>query len=109
MQVLEARGMPGGALDASAAFLANVLPQARAAVEDGDLCIVFDPADHTHKAWRLAAVQSLAREAAPVRVNALASSDEAATAAAVEFLARAPGVTGQLLALDGHGAGNPAG
>lgn len=109
MEVLGASGLPDGALDASAAFFAHVLPQARAACADGDVCIVFDPADHTHKAWRLAAVQSLAREAAPGRVNAVASGDDAAIAAALDYLARAPGVTGQLFALDGQGAGNPAG
>ena len=58
-----------------------------------------------HRGWRLAAVQGLAREHAPLRVNALASDDELAIAAAHAYLASADGVTGQYLPLDSHGAG----
>lgn len=73
-----------------------------------DLVIAFPPADHTHRAWRTAAVQGLARAWAPARVNAV-SGDDAAIEAGVHYLDRAPGVTGQYLELDGAGAGNPAG
>lgn len=103
---LRVGGLPEGALEAAAQFHAAVLPQARAALTKGaDLVLVFPPADYTHKGWRLAAVQQLARDFAPTRVNALTSGDEAAIAAAAAYLAEAPGVTGQLLALDGNGAG----
>ena len=110
MRLVEARHLPDNPTDASAAFLQVAVPEIRAAVRAGDLpvCLVFDPADHTHTAWRKAAVQGLAREAAPGRINAVAGDDEAAIAAGIEYLARAPGVTGQYLPLDGHGAGNPA-
>ncbi|MDB5723463.1 MAG: hypothetical protein JWQ16_217 [Novosphingobium sp.] len=74
-------------------------------VDGEDVVLAFPTADHTHKGWRLAVVQQLARDAAPLRVNALSGGDEAAVAAAVAYLASAPGVTGQLLALDGNGAG----
>jgi NAD(P)-dependent dehydrogenase (short-subunit alcohol dehydrogenase family) len=74
-------------------------------VDGEDIVLAFPAADHTHKGWRLAVVQQLARDAAPLRVNALSGGDEAAVAAAVAYLASAPGVTGQLLALDGNGAG----
>ncbi len=67
--------------------------------------IVFPPADHTHSGWRLAAVQQLARDLAPLRVNAVASADEAAIAAAARYLTQAPGLTGQVLVLDDTGAG----
>ena len=67
--------------------------------------LIFLPADHTHRAWRLAAVQSLARELAPQRVNALASDSEKAISAALTYLNSAEGVTGQLLQLDDTGAG----
>ncbi len=70
-----------------------------------DLVIIFTLADHTHRAWRLAAIQSLAREFAPVRINALASDSEKAIAAALAYLETAKGVTGQLLELDDTGAG----
>ena len=67
--------------------------------------MVFAPADHTHRAWRLAVVQGLARELAPRRVNALASRDEAAIAASLAYLESAEGLTGQYLPLDDAGAG----
>lgn len=104
--LLRVEGLPEGVLEAAAQFHAAVLPQVRATLASGeDLALVFPPADYTHKGWRLAAVQQLARDFAPLRVNALAAGDEAAIAAAMAYLAGAPGVTGQLLALDGNGAG----
>jgi hypothetical protein len=71
-----------------------------------DLVLILSPADHTHRAWRLAAVQGLARELAPLRVNAVASNDPAAIASALAYLEAAPGLTGQYLPLDGIGAGD---
>lgn len=109
MRLVEARGLANGALDASAEFLTRVVPVLRAALAEGDLCITFDPADHTHIGWRRAAIQSLAREAAPARVNGVASGDSTAVAAALSYLDRAPGVTGQYLVLDGQGAGESLG
>ena len=101
MQVLRVTGLPAGALAAAAEFYANITPP-RAGE---DLLLVFPPADHTHQAWRLAAVQQLARDLAPRRVNAVASQSEAAIASAATYLASAPGLTGQVLALDDAGAG----
>jgi hypothetical protein len=49
----------------------------------------------------LAAVQELAREAAPKRVNGIAGDDPRAIAETLVYLAAAPGITGQLLAVDG--------
>ena len=68
--------------------------------------LIFPPADHTHRAWRLAAVQGLAREYAPRRVNALAGSSDASIAAGLTYLAAAAGVTGQYLPLADEGAGS---
>lgn len=96
--VLQVERLPDIPLDAAAAFHAGYLPQARAALAQGDgLVLVFAPAGHAHRAWRLAAVQELAREAAPKRVNAVAGSDPAMLAETLDFFAGAPGVTGQLL------------
>lgn len=104
--LLRVGGLSDGALMAAAQFHAEILPQALEVLLTGeDVILAFAAADHTHKAWRLAVVQQLARDAAPLRVNALSGGDEAAVAAAVAYLAEAPGVTGQLLALDGNGAG----
>lgn len=106
MALLRVGALPEAPLAAAARFHADVLPRALEALqEEGDLVLVFGPADHTHTAWRRAAVQELARAHAPGRVNALGGDDEAAIAAAVDYLARAPGVTGQFLPLDGTGAG----
>lgn len=105
--ILRVAALPEDALDAAARFHAEILPQARRSLESGPdhLTLVFAPAGHAHRGWRLAAVRELARQAAPRRVNALESVDEAAIAAAARYLELAPGVTGQLLPLDGNGAG----
>lgn len=110
MALLRVGPLPREALAAAARFHALVLPRVLALLdppppEEDHVTLVFEPADHTHRGWRLAAVQGLAREHAPMRINALAGDDEAAIAAAARYLARAEGVTGQLLPLDGNGAG----
>ena len=102
--VLWVEGLPDAALDAAEAFYEAWLPQARAASRAEDTGIVFAPAPYDHRGWRLAAVQDLAREAAPQRVNAIAGDDDEAIAATLHWLAGAPGITGQLLAVDGKSA-----
>ena len=62
-----------------------------------DLILIFAPADHTHRGWRLAAVQGLARDYAPRRINAVEAEGEAAIASTSAYLAAAPGLTGQCL------------
>jgi hypothetical protein len=105
MQVLRAGVLPAQALAASAHFHAAILPRVVAELDRSEsLILVFTPADHTHRAWRLAVVQGLARQYAPLRVNAVASDDEKAIAAAVVYLDAAEGITGQYLPLDGNGA-----
>ena len=103
-----ARGLPDIPLDAAAEFHARIVPDVRQAMaRSGDIVICFDPADHAHKAWRLAAIQNLAREGASgCRVNGLvaSSSDLAGTAETRQFLQQAAGVTGQLLEVAGNGA-----
>jgi len=99
--VLRVAVLPEAPLDAAAAFHAGQVPAARSLLAEADsLVLVFRPASHEHRGWRLAAVQALAREAAPRRVNGVAGDDEAAIAETQAFLERAPGVTGQLLSLE---------
>lgn len=107
MSLLRVGLLPDEPLAAAAHFHAEVLPRALAALKEhpAHLALVFAPADHAHTAWRLAAVQGLAREHAPSRINAMAADDEAGIAAALAYLDAAEGVTGQLLPLDGNGAG----
>lgn len=108
MALVRVGPLPDDALAAAAAFHAEVLPEVLQLLDRAqageDVVLIFAPAPHDHHAWRLAAVESLARQAAPVRVNGLAGSDEAAITEALAFLAAAPGVTGQILAVDGKSA-----
>jgi hypothetical protein len=97
MALLRVGPLPDEPLHAAARFHADILPHI-APMTPG-LTLVFAPADHTHRAWRLAAVQGLARRWAPIRVNAVASADEGAILAANTYLDEAPGVTGQYLPL----------
>ena len=90
--------LPDEPLRAAAQFHAEVLPQL-APEGAAALTLVFGPADHTHRHWRLAVVQGLARLLAPIRVNAVASRDDDAILAADAYLVQAPGVTGQYLPL----------
>jgi len=99
-RVLRVTGLPASPLDAAAHFHAAWLPQARGI--SADLVLVLPPAGHDHSAWRRAMVQELAREAAPYRVNAVAGEGEQAIADTMAWLVQAPGVTGQLLAVDGN-------
>ena len=107
MRLVAATGLPDDPIDAATAFFDQIVPEVRFAVRTGDLpvCVHFAPADHTHRAWRLAAIQALAREAAPGRVNAVAGGGEHALAAALAYLEGAEGLTGQVLSLDDTGAG----
>lgn len=100
---IEARELPDAPLDAAAAFHARILPEARRAVGN-DLVLLFDPADHTHLHWRTAAVEELAREAAPCRVNGAVGGNHADVKAVCDYLQDAPGVTGQLFAVHGNPA-----
>jgi len=101
--VLRVEGLPEAPLDAAAQFHACYLPQARSALEGADaLALVFAAAGKPHYGWRLSAVQELAREAAPARVNAVAGDDHAAVCETLDWLASAPGITGQLLQVDGN-------
>lgn len=105
MAVLTVAGLEGGPLDAAADFHARIVPQARALLANGSrsLCLVLSPAGPEHAGWRLAAIQSLAREAAPARVNAVIGADPAGVEQTAAWLAAAEAITGECLTLDGAG------
>lgn len=108
MKAIAVDDLPADPLDAASVFDQHWLPYAEEVLAGGeDVMLAFAPADHTHRAWRLAVVTGLARKYAPLRVNGVAGEGEA-LAEAQRYLAAAPGVTGQYLLLDGNGAGNPA-
>ncbi len=105
---------PESSVDAASHFYATLLPQIRELLEGTGMwaqmaeeleglegiAVIFPPADHTHAAWRLAAIQELAREAAPLRVNGIAGNESEDLGEVIEYLASAPGVTGQILVVD---------
>ena len=108
--VFRAAALPDAPLDAAGLFLAHDLPKVRASLSDEvcqALAIVFAPASREHRAWRRAVIQSLAREAAPRRVNGIAGAHSSAVEEALVYLASAPGITGQLLEVTGPGGQNP--
>ncbi len=111
MELLHLGPLSQDALEAAADFHARLLPSVEMTLLGGadPLTLVFLPADreggNDHRAWRLAVVQGLARRFAPSRINAVESDEAEAIAAASRWLEGAGGVTGQLLPLDGTGAG----
>ena len=100
MRVVRVGELPDGALEAAAEFYARVLPLLSPPRAGEDLAVIFWPAAYDHRAWRLAAIQDLARAAAPVRVNGIVGHDERSIAETLVWLEAAPGVTGQLLAVE---------
>ena len=107
MARLQVSSLPELPSAAAAEFHRMIMPQAAELLSGEVQCLtlLFAPAEHTHHAWRLAAVQALAREHAPARVNAIAGGGRAAVSAALTYLEAAGGVTGQYLPLDDVGAG----
>nr|WP_199803108.1 hypothetical protein [Erythrobacter sp. YJ-T3-07] len=92
--------MPGPALDAAAAFHAHWAQRVRDAARDSEFVIVvMDPAPFDHADWRRAAARDLARAHADNCINIVAGLEGAALARMVEFLGRAPAITGQYLPL----------
>ncbi len=108
--VLQIDRLPAGAVSAAAEFHAEWLPGAvrRLREECRALVLVLPPATYEHNDWRRAVVRDLAREHAPQRINMIAGQSDAEIAAALDYLAKAPGVTGQYLVLACTGAGHVA-
>ena len=104
-----ATDLPGDAGAAAQTFYADVLPQIRARADGAEgIVVLFARTEKPGQDWRLAAMQDLARALAPVRVNGLAVDPGSLTQAdqVLAFLDKAPGVTGQLLAVDGNSGEN---
>lgn len=96
--VWEARGLPDSPLDAASAFASKHVPVLRGK-KASDCIILLDPANHTHDSWRKAAIEELARENAPARINAIVGEDVTAIKELIDYLDAALGVTGQIFTL----------
>ncbi|WP_245654096.1 Rossmann fold domain-containing protein [Novosphingobium rosa] len=106
MQVILVDDLPAAPLAAAAHFHGFIVPQIEARAQGASgVTLLLPAADDTHRAWRAAALGALARALAPARINALAGGDEAARERALGFVEGAPGLTGQVLPLDGARAG----
>jgi len=102
MQVIRMDDLPAAPLAAAAHFYGQIVPLIEAQAEGAlGVTLLLPVADDNHRAWRVAALGALARALAPVRINALAGGDAAACERALVFVAGAPGLTGQVLPLDG--------
>jgi hypothetical protein len=108
--VIATLALPDAPVEAAAHFYAEHVPMARdllsgeaalpgLAEELDALAFVFPSAGKEHQGWRLAAIQALAREAAPKRVNGVIGDDRDAIDETTDWLAAAPGITGQLLSV----------
>ncbi len=93
--------LPDAALDAARAFHANWAEKVRTAAAQGSekVVVVMHPAPFDHTDWRRAAARDLARAHPDHCVNIVAGLDSGALARMVDFLGRAPAITGQYLPL----------
>ena len=97
MKRIAVEGLPDDPLGAAGLFHQDWLDPIERALEAGeDVLIALVRADHTHSEWRRAAAAMLARKHTPRRVLLVAGEGEALDAME-DYLARAPGVTGQYL------------
>jgi len=69
------------------------------------LTILLPDAPVAHDDWRRAMARDLARAHAPKRINAIGGGSPEARAAALAFVDKACGVTGQYFPLDQNGEG----
>ena len=98
------RDLPEASIDAAREFYRRSVPRVRELLARDwgpyeSITLILPPADHAHRAWRIAIVQELAREGAPTRINAVAGDSQAAIDEVTAYLRGAPGITGQLLAV----------
>ena len=99
--IIRVEPLPQSALDAAAAFHADYVDRVREAASAGSECVivVMQPAPFDHADWRRAAARDLARAHPDHCVNIVAGLEGGALARMVEFLSRAPAITGQYLPL----------
>ena len=99
-RVIEVDGLPDEPLEAAGAFHSDWSAKVREALsKSACVTLVLSPGDESHRDWRVASVRDLARIAAPGRVNIVTRGSEESLRTALDYLANAPGITGQYLPL----------
>ncbi|WP_324828016.1 Rossmann fold domain-containing protein [Qipengyuania zhejiangensis] len=97
MKQIAVDGLPDDPLAAASLFHQHWLAHVEDTLAKGDdVTIALPSAGYEHREWRLAVVAGLARKHTPRRVNMVAG-EGAALDATAEYLAIAPGITGQYL------------
>ena len=99
--VIRVEPLPDPALDAAAAFHARWADDVHCAAAQGRefIVVVLNPAPFDHADWRRAAARDLARAYPDHCINIVAGIDGGALTRMVDFLGRAPAITGQYLPL----------
>jgi len=99
--VIRVEPLPEPALDAAAAFHARWADEVRHAAAQGSefIVVAMHPAPFDHADWRRAAARDLARAYPDHCINIVAGMEGGALARMIEFLGRAPAITGQYLPL----------
>ena len=104
--------LPEVPIDAAARFFSKHAPEARELLTEGGwkrmglaqepdvLTYVFPIGGKDHEGWQRAAIQALARELAPKRVNGVVGDGFESTDEVASWLMDAPGITGQLLSVE---------
>jgi hypothetical protein len=104
--------LPEAPVDAAAQFASKHAREAREwllqggwrsmglAEEPDALTYVFPAGGKVHEGWQRAMIQAMAREVAPKRVNGVIGDGLASTDEVTDWLGDAPGVTGQLFAVE---------
>lgn len=90
--------LPQSAIEAANLFHRDWIDRVCEALDEettSALAIVMPPAPSDHRDWRLAIARDLARAYTPRRVNIVAGRRSDALTATLNYLANAPGVTGQ--------------
>ena len=95
--------LPESPLSAAAAYFDQFLNEARTLLAYdgvGALAIILPHTGTDHDDWRQALARDMAKEFTPQRVNVIGAGAEADTQALADYLAGAPGVTGQYCPVD---------
>lgn len=85
--------------EAAEFYRSHIAPIQQLAEEHDCVTVIFGGSDKARTVWRRAAIESLAREQAPKRINGISGGQQDRIMATSRYLASAHGITGQVLLL----------